>query len=103
MNNRGEQVIGELFRRINTLIADYDVTYDEYQVAQQWLTDVGQAGQWPLAVAFFEHAVEQQAHKRDRAGSQGTILGPFYLPDSPVLNLPYELPRTGPTRKARSS
>ena len=92
MNNRGEQVIGELFRHINTLIADYDVTYDEYQVAQQWLIDVGQAGEWPLALALFEHAVEQQAHK-DHVGSQGTILGPFYLPDSPVLDLPYELPR----------
>jgi catechol 1,2-dioxygenase len=91
MNNRGEQVIGELFRRINTLIADYDLTYDEYQVAQQWLIDVGQAGEWPLALALFEHAVEQRAHK-DRAGSHGTILGPFYLPGSPVLDLPYELP-----------
>jgi catechol 1,2-dioxygenase len=93
MNNRGEQVIGELFRRINSLIADYDLTYDEYQAAQQWLIDVGRAGEWPLALAvFFEHAVERQVHK-DRAGSQGTILGPFYLPDSPVLDRPYELPR----------
>ncbi|MBV8992934.1 MAG: catechol 1,2-dioxygenase, partial [Pseudonocardiales bacterium] len=48
-------------------------------------------GEWPLVLAFFEHAVEQQAPK-GRAGSQGTILGPFYLPDSPVLGPPYELP-----------
>ena len=37
------EVIGELFRSIKSLIADYDLSYDEYQVAQQWLIDVGQA------------------------------------------------------------
>jgi catechol 1,2-dioxygenase len=30
---------------------------------------------------------------RDREGSQGTILGPYHLPDAPVLDAPYELPR----------
>ena len=92
MNNRGEQVIGELRRRITALIADFGITYDEYQIAQQWLVEVGEAGEWPLVLALFEHTVEQQAHK-DRAGSQGTILGPFYLPGAPVLQAPYELPR----------
>jgi len=28
----------------------------------------------------------------NRAGSQGTILGPFHLPDAPVLDAPFELP-----------
>jgi catechol 1,2-dioxygenase len=92
MNSRGEQVIGELRRRITALIADFGITYDEYQAATQWLIEVGQAGEWPLAVALFEHAVEQQAHE-DRAGSQGTILGPFYLPGAPVLQAPCELPQ----------
>ena len=91
MNNRGEQVIGELRQRITALIADFGITYDEYQIAQQWLVEVGEAGEWPLVLALFEHTVEQQAHK-DRAGSQGTILGPFYLPGAPVLQAPYELP-----------
>jgi catechol 1,2-dioxygenase len=91
MNNRGEQVVGELRRRINALIADFDITYEEYQAATQWLIEVGEAGEWPLVVSLFEHAVEQQAHK-DRPGSQGTLLGPFYLPGAPVLQAPYELP-----------
>jgi catechol 1,2-dioxygenase len=93
MSNRGDQVVGELFRRINALVADLDVTYEEYQTARQWLIDVGEAGEWPLLLdVFVEHAVEAQAHK-DRAGSQGTILGPYYLPDAPVLEAPYEMPR----------
>jgi catechol 1,2-dioxygenase len=92
MSNRGEQVVGELRRRITALVADFDITYDEYQAALQWLIEVGQAGEWPLVIALFEHTVEQQAHK-DRPGSQGTILGPFYLPGAPVLQAPCELPR----------
>ena len=92
MTDRGEQVVGELYRRIEALVADFGVTYDEYQAALQWLIEVGEAGEWPLVITLFEHAVEQQAHQ-DRAGSQGTILGPFYLPGAPVLAPPYELPR----------
>jgi catechol 1,2-dioxygenase len=91
MNTRGEQVVGELRRRITALVADFDITYDEYEAARQWLIEVGEAGEWPLVAGLFEHAVEQQAHK-DRAGSQGTVLGPFYLPGAPVLQAPYELP-----------
>jgi catechol 1,2-dioxygenase len=90
---RGDQVVGELFRRINALIAEFDVTYEEYQLAKQWLIDVGEAGEWPLLLdVFVEHAVEEQVYK-ERAGSEGTILGPFYLPDAPMLDAPFELPR----------
>jgi catechol 1,2-dioxygenase len=92
MNDRVEQVVGELRRRIAALIADFGITYEEYQAAAQWLIEVGEASEWPLVVALFEHAVEQQAHK-DRDGSQGTVLGPFYLAGAPVLHEPYELPR----------
>ena len=92
MSTRGAQVVGELFGRINALIADYDISYEEYQTAKQFLIDVGQAGEWPLLLdVFVEHAVEKQCYK-DRAGSEGTILGPFHLPDAPVLQAPYELP-----------
>src|SRR5205085_7538254 len=91
-SNRAEQVFGELLRRLNALIADFDITYEEYETVKQFLIDVGEAGEWPLLLdVFVEHTIERQAHK-DRAGSEGTILGPFYLPDAPVLQAPYELP-----------
>ena len=84
MSNRGDQVVGEIFQRIRDVIAEYDVNYDEYQMAKQWLIDVGEAGEWPLVLdAFIEWAVERQASK-DRPGSVGTILGPYYLPGAPT-------------------
>ncbi|EHN10208.1 Protocatechuate 34-dioxygenase beta subunit [Patulibacter medicamentivorans] len=90
---RGDQVVGELLQRINALIAEADVTYDEYQAAKQWLIDVGEAGEWPLLLdVFVEHAVEAQATRR-RDGSEGSILGPYHLPDHPFLEPPFELPQ----------
>jgi catechol 1,2-dioxygenase len=89
---RASRVVGDLVSRINELIAEADVTYDEYQIAKQWLIDVGEAGEWPLFLdVFVEHAVEEQANS-NRAGSEGTILGPYYLPNAQVLEPPYELP-----------
>ncbi len=83
----------DLLARLHAAIAEHDVTYDEFQAAKQWLIDVGEAGEWPLFLdVFVEFAVERNAF-RDRAGSPGTILGPFHLPGAPLLSAPFELPR----------
>jgi catechol 1,2-dioxygenase len=93
MSNRSDEIVGDMLRRIHEAIVEHDVTYDEFQTAKQWLIDVGESGEWPLFLdVFVESAVEQNAF-RDRKGSQGTILGPFHLPDAPVLDAPFELPR----------
>jgi len=93
MSDRANQLISDVLRRIHEAIVENDVTYDEYQTAKQWLIDVGQAGEWPLfGDVYIEHVVEEHTFG-DRAGSQGTILGPFHLAGAPVLKAPFELPR----------
>jgi catechol 1,2-dioxygenase len=90
---RADLLIGDLLARLHAAIAEHDVTYEEFQAAKQWLIDVGQAGEWPLFLdVFVEHAVEAQVFG-SRRGTQGTILGPYHLPDAPVLDAPFELPR----------
>lgn len=92
-SNRTDLIVGDILRRIHEAVVEHDVTYEEFQAAKQWLIDVGQAGEWPLFLdVFVESAVEQNAN-RAREGSQGTILGPYHLPDAPVLAAPFELPR----------
>jgi catechol 1,2-dioxygenase len=92
MGNRAEQVISDILRRIHEAIIENDVTYEEYQAAKQWFIDVGEAGEWPLFFdVYVEHVVEEHNYA-NRPGSQGTILGPFHLPDAPVLDAPFELP-----------
>ena len=78
---------------------EHDISYEEYQTAKQWLIDVGEAGEWPLfGDVYIEHVVEEQAFG-NRAGSQGTILGPFQRPRCPAAGGPVRAPppsrRTG--------
>ena len=99
MPDRANQLITEMLRRMHEVIVDNDITYDEYQTAKQWFIDVGEAGEWPLfGDVYIEHVVEEQAFG-NRDGSQGTILGPFHLPDAPPLDAPFELP--APSRRSR--
>ncbi|MQA87982.1 MAG: catechol 1,2-dioxygenase [Streptosporangiales bacterium] len=82
----------DVIGRINQAIVDHDMTYDEYDAVKQWLIRVGEAGEWPLVLdVWFEHTVEELA-ARSRHGSQGTILGPYYLPDAPELPAQTALP-----------
>lgn len=92
MSDRANQLITDFLRRLHEGIVENDVTYEEYQTAKQWFIDVGAAGEWPLfGDVYVEHVVEEHAYG-NRDGSQGTILGPFHLPDAPMLDAPYELP-----------
>lgn len=92
MPERANRLITDILRRIHEAIVENDVTYEEYQAAKQWFIEVGEAGEWPLfGDVYIEHVVEEHVFG-DRAGSQGTILGPFHLPDAPILKAPYELP-----------
>jgi catechol 1,2-dioxygenase len=92
MSDRANQLISDILRRVHEAIVENDITYAEYQAAKQWFIDVGEAGEWPLfGDVYIEHVVEEQAYG-NRNGSQGTILGPFHLPDAPVLDAPFELP-----------
>jgi catechol 1,2-dioxygenase len=92
VSDRANQIISDILRRIHEAIVENDITYEEYQAAKQWFIDVGEAGEWPLfGDVYIEHVVEEQAFA-NRDGSQGTILGPFHLPDAPVLDAPFELP-----------
>lgn len=92
LSNRTADAVGEILARIRGVIQEMDLTYEDYRAAKQWLIDVGEAGEWPLFLdVFVEHAVEQQV-SRGKSGSEGTILGPYYLPDSPILQPPYQMP-----------
>ena len=93
MSDRANQLISDILGRIHEAIVENDVTYEEYQAARQWFIDVGEAGEWPLfGDVYIEHVVEEQTFG-NRSGSKGTILGPFHLPDAPMLDAPFELPR----------
>lgn len=86
-------VARDLIDAINATLDKHEVGYDEFQAAKAWLIEVGEAGEWPLYLdVFHEHIVENLA-ARNRRGSDSTIEGPYYLPDSPQLHTPAALPQ----------
>jgi catechol 1,2-dioxygenase len=92
MSDRSNHLIGQVLEKLHDVIVENDVTYEEYNAVKQWLIDVGEAGEWPLfGDVYVEHWVEEQ-NFGGRAGSQGTILGPFHVPGAPHLDAPFELP-----------
>ncbi|MBA5849273.1 catechol 1,2-dioxygenase [Gordonia amicalis] len=85
-------IASEAFAGFSALIDKYEITYDEYRVLKQWLIDVGEGGEWPLLLdVFVEHDIEE-VNSRKFKGTKGSIEGPYYLPDSPLLPARCTLP-----------
>ena len=82
----------EVLDAVHTTIRRHNVTYDEYNALKAWLIQVGKDGEWPLFLdVWVEHVVEEVANE-NRAGSKGTIEGPYYVPSAPELPADATLP-----------
>jgi catechol 1,2-dioxygenase len=77
---------------LHDVIRKHQVSYAEYDVLKSWLISLGEDGEWPLFLdVFLEHVVEDVANA-DRAGSKGSIEGPFYIPGAPSADGAMTLP-----------
>lgn len=83
---------GELIKAANDIAEKHGVTYEEYNVLKAWLIQVGEDGEWPLFLdVWLEHTIED-VNSRERAGSRGSIEGPYYVSGAPVLETPATVP-----------
>ena len=82
---------GAAIKAINDIAVEHQVTYEEYNALKAWLIKVGTDGEWPLFLdVWLEHTIED-VNSQERPGAVGTIEGPYYVPDSPVLPTPATL------------
>jgi catechol 1,2-dioxygenase len=82
---RVDEVASAAIKALHEVIRDKRVTYEEYDYLKQWMIQVGLDGEWPLFLdVWLEHVVEEVANAA-REGSKGTIEGPYYVPDAPIL------------------
>jgi len=82
---RVDEVATAAIKALHEVIRDKRVTYEEYDYLKKWMIQVGLDGEWPLFLdVWLEHVVEEVA-TADREGSKGTIEGPYYVPDAPLL------------------
>ena len=89
---RVSALAGRIIKAVNDTVLDEKVTYDEYNALKAWLIQVGEDGEWPLFLdVWVEHSVEEVANS-NRHGSKGSIEGPYYIPNAPILHTPATLP-----------
>ncbi|CAB4889270.1 MAG: catechol 1,2-dioxygenase [Actinobacteria bacterium] len=85
---RINRIATRLVKALNDVVADEEVTYDEYNIFKAWLIKMGSDGEWPLFLdVWLEHSVEE-VHNSKRQGSKGTIEGPYYVPNAPEQQSP---------------
>jgi catechol 1,2-dioxygenase len=83
---RVDRLARRVLEAVYETIREEEVTYDEFNALKAWLIQVGADGEWPLFLdVWVEHVVEEVASK-DRKGNKGTIEGPYYVPNAPVIS-----------------
>lgn len=91
-NPRVVEVVGPLLDRVQELIREKNVSYDEWHQAIHFMTDVADSGEVPLLMAYFEATVDEVANAAS-ASSTTAIEGPYYVPGAPMLEPPCVMPQ----------
>ena len=97
-NPRVVELIQPVIDRLQELIREKSVSYDEWHQAVRFVIDVADSGETPLLMdVFFEATVDAVADAAS-AASTTAIEGPFYVPGAPMLDPPCVMPG-GPTSR----
>jgi len=93
IETRARVLLEDLERLLQDFIHKHCVTHDEYRAATDILIATIRAGEESLLFDVFLEAAATDVDNIGKAGSLAAIEGPFYLPDTPVLQPPYVLPQ----------
>ena len=91
--NRNAEMFAGLLEGVAAVIAKHRLTFDEYREAIAFLDDVGKRGEFPLLMDVFLGVAVDNANYAADGGTESSLEGPYYIPDAPMLERPYELPR----------
>jgi catechol 1,2-dioxygenase len=91
-NQRVVEVVGPLLDRIQGLIREKNVSYDEWHQAIHFMVELADSGEVPLLMAYFEATVDEVANAVS-ASSPTAIEGPYYVPGAPMLEPPFVMPQ----------
>ena len=90
---RTREVLGSLIRHLHAFVKDVELTEAEWFKAIQFLTATGHKSDDKrqefillsdtLGVSMLVDAIN---HPKGGAGTESTVLGPFYVPDAPDMN-----------------
>ena len=93
LNPRVAEVFSDMLEAVATVIQRRSVTYEEYREVGGFLEEVAKQGEVPLLMDVFLGVVVDDANYTANGGTESNVEGPFYIPDAPILQPPYVLPR----------
>jgi catechol 1,2-dioxygenase len=94
INTRLQVVFTDLLDSLLDIIQRHQVTWDEYRAATVWLTEAGAQGyEMPLMLDVFLSQTVDNVNFAAQGGTESNVEGPFYVPDSQLLERPYVLPQ----------
>jgi catechol 1,2-dioxygenase len=93
-NERVEAIFTDVTTALQDIIEKHNVTWDEYRAATAWLTEAGNQGyEIPLMMDVFLSVTVDNVNSAADGGTESNVEGPFYIPEAPLLERPYVLPR----------
>ena len=93
-NTRLEVIFTDVLGSLLDIIRRHRVTWEEYRAATVWLTEAGSQGfEIPLMLDVFLSQTVDDVNFAAQGGTESNVEGPFYVPDSQMLERPYVLPQ----------
>jgi catechol 1,2-dioxygenase len=93
MSTRLNDIFDDLHEALRGIVVKHNVTWDEYRLATEWLTEAGRAGEIAdLLDVLVSSAVDDAAHATGQ-GTEWNVEGPVYVAGAPMLGRPFVLPR----------
>lgn len=87
-------IVDDVQAALAEIIARHRVTYEEYRVATEWLTEAGtQDFEIPLLLDVFLATAVDDASHASAGGTDCNVEGPVYFAGAPRLERPYVLPQ----------
>ncbi|MFD2427272.1 dioxygenase [Sphingobium scionense] len=85
-NNRIDAVVSDIVNGIRQALIKHEVTFDEYRAGVMYAVKTGEAGEIPLLLDVFLNSTISDIENAAYGGTEGTIEGPYYLPDAPLIS-----------------
>jgi catechol 1,2-dioxygenase len=93
-NARVQAIFTDVLDSLLGIIRKHQVTWEEYRVATEWLSQAGNQGyEIPLMLDVFLSTTVDDVNYAAQGGTESNVEGPFYVPDAQLLERPYVLPQ----------
>jgi protocatechuate 3,4-dioxygenase beta subunit len=89
-------LVGRTVEALRELIEELDVTIEEWHAALDFFTEVGKRDEFILLsdVNGLSVFVDEVTHRLEAVGTPSNVLGPFWLPDAPLMDTPARMCRS---------